>query len=131
MKPVFDFFVKLCILSVVLWGVIYWGLGAYTIDLRSVFIAWIMVVFNTLSGYLLFEYAFDKESKVFTLAVFGGLAVRLLLLMAVVLIVNLLGLVTPIDFVISFIAFYCIYLIIEILGYQKKNQQKKNAASNG
>jgi hypothetical protein len=117
-------------LSVILWGVIYWGNGLYPFDLKSVFIAWIMVVINTLSGYLLFDYAFDKESKVFTLVVFGGVAIRLLFLMTLVLVFNMLGLVTPIDFVISFIAFYCIYMIIEILGYQKKNQLKKNAARN-
>jgi hypothetical protein len=89
-----------------------------------------MVALNTLAGYLLFEYAFEKESKIFTLIVFGGVTLRLLVVMATVLVVNLLGLVKSIDFVVSFISFYCIYLVVEILGYQKKNQQKKNAARN-
>ncbi len=131
MKPVFDFLLKLFILSVVLWGVIYWGYSRFPIDLPSVFTAWAMVALNALIGYLLFEYAFDKESRIFTLVVFGGVTLRLLTIMAVVLIVNLLGMVKSIDFVVSFISFYCIYLIVEILGYQKKNQLKKNAARNG
>lgn len=131
MKPLFDFLLKLIILSVVLWGVIYWGYARYPIDLSSVFTAWVMVALNALIGYMLFEYAFDKESKIFTLVVFGGVTLRLLVIMALVLVINLLHLVKPIDFVVSFISFYCIYLVVEILGYQKKNQLKKNAARNG
>lgn len=131
MKALFDFLLKFCILTVILWGVVLWANGSYPFDLQSVFTAWIMVALNALVGYLLFEYAFEKESQVFTLVVFGGITLRLLVIMAVVLVVNLLGMVKTIDFVVSFIAFYCIYLIVEVLGYQKKNQLKKNAAKNG
>jgi hypothetical protein len=130
MKALFDFLVKLFILSVILWGVVYWGASNYQIDIGSVFVAWLMVVLNSLTGYLLFEYGFEKESKVFTVVVFGGVALRLLVVMALVLIINLLGMVKSIDFVVSFISFYCIYLVVEVLAYQKKNQLKKNAASN-
>ena len=130
MKALFDFLVKLFILSVILWGVVYWGASNYQIDIGSVFVAWLMVILNSLTGYLLFEYGFEKESKVFTVVVFGGVALRLLVVMALVLIINLLGMVKSIDFVVSFISFYCIYLVVEILAYQKKNQLKKNAASN-
>jgi hypothetical protein len=128
MKPLFDFLIKLCILSVVLWGFILSTLGPAGFDFRSVFIAWIMVVLNTLAGYLIFEYAFDKPSQVFTIAVFGGLTVRLFLMMALVFVIIFRHLAVKGDFVISFFAFYCIYLIVEILGYQKKNKQKKNTA---
>ncbi|UWX57655.1 hypothetical protein NY406_10770 [Chlorobaculum sp. MV4-Y] len=130
MKALFDFLIKLFILSVILWGVVYWGSARYPIDINSVFAAWLMVVLNSLTGYLLFEYGFDKESKIFTLVVFGGVALRLLIVMALVLVINLLGMVKSIDFVVSFISFYCIYLVLEILAYQKKNQLKKNAAKN-
>ncbi len=130
MKPLFDFLVKLIILSVILWGVVYWGAASYPVDMGSVFVAWLMVILNSLVGYLLFEYAFEKESQVFTLVVFGGVALRLLVVMALVLVINLLGWVKPIDFVVSFITFYCMYLVIEILAYQKKNQQKKTLQKN-
>lgn len=130
MKPLFDFLIKLFILSVILWGFIYWGASKYSFDMGSVFIAWIMIALNSLIGYLLFEYAFEKESKVFTLVVFGGVALRLLVIMALVLVINLLGMVESIDFVVSFISFYCIYLVVEVLAYQKRNQMKKNAARN-
>ena len=93
MKALFDFLLKLFILSVILWGVVYWGASNYQIDMGSVFVAWLMVVLNSLTGYLLFEYGFDKESKVFTLVVFGGVALRLLIVMALVLVINLLGMV--------------------------------------
>ncbi|WP_164926788.1 hypothetical protein [Chlorobaculum tepidum] len=130
MKALFDFLIKLFILSVILWGGVYWSSANYPIDINSVFVAWLMVILNSLTGYLLFEYGFDKESKVFTLVVFGGVALRLLIIMALVLVINLLGMVKSIDFVVSFISFYCIYLVLEILAYQKKNQLKKNAAKN-
>lgn len=128
MKPLFDFLIKLCILSVILWAVIYWGIAPGSIDLHAVFLAWIMVVVNALAGYMLFEYAFDRESIVFTKVVFGGLALRLLLLMALVALIIARDFVAVYDFVLSFFAFYCIYVIVEILGYQKKNKQKKNVA---
>ena len=128
MKPLFEFFIKLCILSVILWGVIFSALRSASVDYHSVFLAWIMVVVNTVAGYLLFEYAFDKESAVFTKVVFGGLTVRLLLLMVLVAVVIIRNMAVINDFVFSFFAFYCIYVIVEILGYQKKNKQKKNTA---
>jgi hypothetical protein len=128
MKPLFEFFIKLCILSVILWGVIFWGFGSGGVDFPSLFLAWVMVIANTVAGYLLFEYAFDKESAVFTKVVFGGLTVRLLLLMVLIAIIIIRNLAVINDFVFSFFAFYCIYVIVEILGYQKKNKQKKNTA---
>ena len=129
MKPLFDFLLKLCILSVILWAVIFTVLGHGSVDYRSVFYAWIMVASNTVTGYLLFDYAFDKEQQVFTKVVFGGLVIRMLLLMVLIAVVIVRDLAPVInDFVLSFFAFYCIYVIVEILGYQKKNKQKKNAA---
>jgi len=128
MKPVFDFFVKLCILSVILWAVILFGLDPASVDRYSVFLAWLMVVVNAGTGYLLFDYAIDKESAVFTKVVFGGLTVRLLVLVILVAFVLINDMAVRKDFALSLIAFYCIYVIVEILGYQKKNKQKKNAA---
>ncbi|TLU87405.1 MAG: hypothetical protein FDX21_00765 [Chlorobium sp.] len=128
MKPLFEFFIKLCILSVILWGIIFTVLGPGSADLYSVFLAWIMVVSNTAVGYLLFEYALDKESALFTKVVFGGLIVRMLLMMVIIAVVIFRHLAVINDFVFSFFAFYCIYVIVEILGYQKKNKQKKNIA---
>ncbi|MEI7747501.1 MAG: hypothetical protein WCI81_00315 [Chlorobiaceae bacterium] len=128
MKPLFEFFIKLCILSVILWAIVFFALDPGATDRYSVFLAWIMVVTNTVAGYLLFEYALDKESAVFTKVVFGGLMVRLLLMMVLIAVVLIRHLAVINDFVFSFFAFYCIYVIVEILGYQKKNKQKKNTA---
>ena len=128
MKPLFDFLLKILILSVILWGVIFWGAAAYGIDLVSVFVAWILIAINTLTGYLLFEYAFDKPQAEYTKIIFGGLALRLLVLMVLVAVIIVQDLAAIGDFVLSFFAFYCIYVIIEILGYQKKNKQKKKVA---
>jgi hypothetical protein len=128
MKPLFDFLLKICILTLVLWVVIFTGLNPGSFNIHSVFLAWIMVVVNAVTGYLLFEYAIDKDSSVFTKVVFGGLTVRMLVLMVLIAFVIVRKVVVVNDFVFSFIAFYCIYVIVEILGYQKKNKQKKNTA---
>jgi hypothetical protein len=128
MKPLFDFFIKLCILSLILWAVILFGPVSDTIQIPAVFLAWILVFVNTVIGYLLFEYAFEKESAVFTKIVFGGVAARLLVLMLAVAVVLFRKMVDIDQFVFSLFAFYCSYVILEILGYQKKNKQKKNAA---
>lgn len=128
MKPLFDFLIKILILSVILWGAIFWGSAEYGFDIGSVFVAWILIAANTLVGYLLFDHAFEKSQSDFTKVVLGGLVLRLLVLMAIVALVILRDLVAVNDFVISLFAFYCIYVIIEILGYQKKNKQKKRVA---
>ena len=128
MKPLFEFFIKFFILSVILWGAIYFSFEPATTDYYSVFLAWLMAVSNTVVGYLLFEYAIDRSSSEFTKFVFGGLTVRLLVMMVVIAVVLVKDLVVVNDFVFSFFAFYCIYVIVEILGYQKKNKQKKNSA---
>ncbi len=47
--------------------------------------------------------------------------------MALVAVIIIRNLVVINDFVFSFFAFYCIYVIVEILGYQKKNKQKETA----
>jgi len=52
----------------------------------------------------------------------------LMVLVAVVIIRNF---AVVNDFVFSFFAFYCIYVIVEILGYQKKNKQKKKLHETG
>ena len=128
MNPLFDFLVKLCILSVILWVVILYGPVSGVIQLPAVLSAWVLVFVNTVAGYLLFEYAFEKESAVFTKFVFGGLVVRLLILMLAVAVVIVRKMVDTDQFVFSLFAFYCSYVILEILGYQKKNKQKKKAA---
>lgn len=92
-------------MSVILWAVIYWGIAPGSIDLHAVFLAWIMVVVNALAGYMLFEYAFDRESIVFTKDVFGGLALRLLLLMALVALIIARDFVAVYDFVLRFFCF--------------------------
>ncbi len=128
MKPLFDFLLKLCILSVILWGVTFWGASQYGADLGAVFTAWIIVVLNSLVGYLLFEYAYDKDQATFTKIVFGGVTLRLFVLMVLVAVIIVQRHVAVGDFVISLFDDYCIYMIIEILGYQKKNKQKKKVA---
>jgi hypothetical protein len=128
MKPLFDFLIKILILSVILWGVVFWGVSEYGIDLLSVFVAWILIAVNSLVGYLLFEYAYEKSQTEYTKIVFGGLVLRLFVLMAVVAFIILQEPVVINDFVLSFFAFYCVYVIVEILGYQKKNKQKKRVA---
>ena len=128
MKPLFDFLIKFLILSVILWGIVFWGVSEYRIDLLSVFVAWILIAVNSLVGYLLFEYAFEKSQAEYTKIVFGGLVLRLFVLMAIVAIIILQEPVVINDFVLSFFTFYCVYVIVEILGYQKKNKLKKRVA---
>jgi len=128
MKPLFDFFIKLFILSLVLWSTVYFAIDKASTDYYSLFLAWLMVVSNTVAGYLLFDYALDKDSSSFAKIVFGGLAIRMLLMMIAIALVIMNDLAVINDFVFSFFAFYAIYVIVEILGYQKKNKQKKISA---
>ncbi len=68
---------------------------------------------NAVAGALSLEYAIDRSNKVFMVAVFGGMGVRMGLVLAVVMILLLSG-YHALALVLSLMGFYVAYMIAEI-----------------
>lgn len=129
MKPIFDFFLKTCILAILFWlSLALTGL-AKEVDSLSVFYAWMISALNASAGYLLYEYAYHKDNREFYKIVLGGHAARALCVLIGIATLILTKSVVRVEFVLSFVALYFMHLILEILAYQKKNQFEKRSSS--
>ncbi|MGQ9805566.1 MAG: hypothetical protein ACUVRP_05750 [Chlorobiales bacterium] len=129
MRPIFDFFLKTCILAILFWLVLVLTGLAKEIDSPSVFYAWLISVSNASVGYLLYEYAYHKDNREFYKIVLGGHGARALCVLITIAALILTKSVVRVEFVLSFVALYFIHLILEILAYQKKNQFEKRSSS--
>ena len=75
---------------------------------------------NVLLGYLAIEYSLDKSYTTFVKTVIGGMGIRIVGLVGVLLIlVKLFGL-HLLALTISLLGFYVIYLVLEVLFIQKR-----------
>lgn len=85
----------------------------------------IISIFNVLLGYFSIEYAIDKSNNTFLKAVLGGMGIRLIASLVAVLILiqvyeyHILSLVT------SLLIFYFIFMLYEIMFFNKKLSLKK------
>lgn len=126
MKPLFDFLIKMLIFSLTLWSAIYFLIGFESEEvIKAVFYAWLIMAVNTLVGYLVFEKVYGSDNTTFNLFVLGGLGLRLMLIMVLVAFIVLMEWLLVKEFLLSMFVFYVVYVILEILGYQKKNQFEK------
>ncbi|MFN3344053.1 MAG: hypothetical protein ACK4XY_05890 [Chloroherpetonaceae bacterium] len=129
MKPIFDFFLKTCILAVLFWLLLLLTGLAKEVDALSVFYAWLISVLNASAGYLLYEYAYHKDNRDFYKIVLSGHAIRALCVLVSVASLILTKSVMRFEFALTFVALYFIHLVLEILAYQKKNQFEKRSSS--
>jgi hypothetical protein len=75
---------------------------------------------NVLAGFLTIEYSFDKSYTVFLKAVLGGMGVRMVVMLGLMLLMILVARLEAVPFTISLLGFYVVYLVLEILYLQKK-----------
>lgn len=81
---------------------------------------------NVLAGCMALEYSFDKSSKIFMIAVFGGMGVRMALILVAFAILLLNG-YDPASLSLSLMGFYVVFMIAE-LTYLVRDMNKRNAA---
>lgn len=75
---------------------------------------------NVLLGYLAIEYSFGKSYSTFFKIVLGGMGVRMVLLLtSLVVLIKLCGF-HSVALTVSMLAFYVIYLVLEVLFIQRK-----------
>jgi len=75
---------------------------------------------NVLLGFLAVEYSFEKSYTTFLKAVLGGMGLRMMFLLGVMLVLILRLHIQAVALTISILAFYLVFLVMEILFIQKK-----------
>jgi len=79
-----------------------------------------MSTLNALLGYFSIEYAFGKSYTTFLKVVIGGMGVRMLGMLGIMLVLIMVFRVQPLPLTLSMLAFYLVYLVLEILFIQTK-----------
>ncbi len=92
------------------------------------FISCLMSLFVILLAYYLNRWAFQKSNKVFFRVLVGGMVARIVIVVALIFLVWWLFQLSPTLFLISLIAYYLIFQIMEAMFLQKQ-MRKKSAVS--
>lgn len=93
--------------------------------MRSVMAGLVLSTINLLLGYFAIEYSFERTNTTFLKIVLGGMALRMLLLLSlVVMLIRVFGF-HILSLMISLLVFYVLNLVLEIYFLQKKVSLKK------
>jgi hypothetical protein len=79
---------------------------------------------NVLAGFLTIEYSFGKSYTTFLKAVLGGMGVRILVMLGLMLFLIKVVRLETVAFTLSLLGFYVVYLVLEILHLQAKMAAK-------
>ncbi len=79
---------------------------------------------NIAIGYAAIEYAFNKSMTTFTKFVFGGMGIRLLVILGVMTFLIAVARLQAAALTVSLFYFYVVFLVLEILFIQKKTLTK-------
>lgn len=75
---------------------------------------------NALLGYVSIEYGFGKSYSTFLKVVVGGMGIRMLFMLGLMLVLILVFHVQALPLTLSMLGFYLVYLVMEILFIQTK-----------
>jgi hypothetical protein len=81
---------------------------------KSILLGAGLSVLNFAFGYLLIKFSVNKSEKIFLLTLWGGLLLRLILGLSIVLIAFIFLEINAYGFIFSILFFYVFYLLIEI-----------------
>ncbi len=91
----------------------------------GIIIGCIISVLNVLLGYISIEYAFDKSNNTFMKAVLGGMGIRLVASLTAVLVLIEVFDFHIVSLVSSLLVFYFVFMLYEIMFYNKKLSLRK------
>lgn len=81
---------------------------------KSILLGTSLAIINFTIGYLLIKFSINKSDKIFLLSLWGGLFLRLIIGLGLVLIILIFLEINTYGFIFSILFFYVFYLIIEI-----------------
>jgi len=92
--------------------------------LKSILLGAILSMLNFALGYFLIKFSVNKSDKAFLLALWGGLFLRLILGLSIVLMTLIFLEINAYGFIFSILFFYVFYLLIEIfyLNFGRKSK---------
>ncbi len=93
----------------------------------AVIVGAVMSTVNALAGFLAIEYSLEKSYTTFLQAVLGGMGIRMVVMLGIlVLLIKFAGF-HAIGLVASLLSFYVIYLVLEIFYIQKRVSHKNQS----
>jgi hypothetical protein len=81
-------------------------------------------VANVLAGYAAIEYSIDKSYTVFLKAVLGGMGIRMLAMLTLLMVLIEVFHFQAVPLVVSLMGYYVLFLILEVMFMQKKLGKK-------
>lgn len=99
---------------------------------QAVYASAIMAFANVILGYFILAYGIDKPTSLFMISVFGGMGVRMALILGALAIL-LVNKYNPLVLSLSFMGFYVVFMVVEIqlvlseMGTRKKREQAGKA----
>lgn len=88
--------------------------------IRAAIVGALLSTVNVLLGFFAIEYAFDKSYSTFLKAVLGGMGLRMLFLLGVMIVLILVFHMHTVALTVSLLSLYVVYLFLEVLFIQKK-----------
>lgn len=82
---------------------------------------------NVLAGFFAFEYSLERSYTTMLKAVLGGMGIRLVFMLGIlVLLIKVVGL-HPVALVVSLLSYYVVYLVLEVLYIQERVSHKSQS----
>lgn len=75
---------------------------------------------NALAGFFAIEYSFEKSYTTFLKAVLGGMGIRMVLTLGLIVVLIVFAGMHTVGLVVSVLGYHALYLVLEILYIQKK-----------
>ncbi|MCX7877674.1 MAG: hypothetical protein N2510_03420 [Ignavibacteria bacterium] len=129
MTPDFKrFLLYVFLLSLVIWGVSVYPLTLYTEEnqLHSIVAGYFVSLISAILGFLLNTSALRKSTKSFMVMVFGGMGIRLLLIITIVALIIGLTKLQPVTLLGSVLFFYIFFMLLEIFFINKLKNNSVN-----
>ena len=123
-KQLFIVFFSISVLAILIVSVLYLASHISAILFESIIFGALISLLNFLIGFLLIKFSLRKSEKIFLLSLWGGLLLRLILGLTLILITLIFLEINTYGFIFSILFFYVFYLLIEIfyLNLGRKSQ---------
>ena len=123
-KHLFIVFFSISVLALLIVSVFYLASLISAILFESIIFGALISLLNFLIGFLLIKFSLRKSEKIFLLSLWGGLLLRLILGLTLILITLIFLEINTYGFIFSILFFYVFYLLIEIfyLNLGRKSQ---------
>jgi len=123
-KQLFIVFFSISVLALLIVSVLYLASLISAILFESIIFGALISLLNFLIGFLLIKFSLRRSEKIFLLSLWGGLLLRLILGLTLILITLIFLEINTYGFIFSILFFYVFYLLIEIfyLNLGRKSQ---------